>query len=549
MKNTSLKRKVVIGCVLFTVILTLAIGASGYYQYYKNMTQKYHEYSGTIVKICESIFEKHHMAELIQNETMDESYDAVREELNTIKENSNIAYLFGVYFEDISDIDSLCFAINGARQEELTAAESETDVYSYMGELCSDADFDENMRQTFRQSILEEDRELNYYLNITKEYGYMLSCFTVIYNEAEEPVGILSVDIDMNDIRDNMKSYVIGMVVIAFVLMVILLWIFLFYINRYVTKPINRVAGSTAAFVKSLEQNVSPEELDYHKVEVRSKDEVGRLAEDVALLAESVKAYMNNLKGITAEKERISAELDVATNIQLSMLPCIFPAFPERTEFDIYAKLAVAQEMGGSFYDFFLVDQTHLAVIVGEIQGRGVPAALLMMITKTLIKNYAQLGYLPAQVFTETNNQLSDSNEGMTTTAFLGIVDLVSGDFDYVNAGHSVPLLKRAGGDFEWLPAKDCFVLGGMERVPYWQQSVKLAQGDLLFLYTKGLVKAQNREQREYGSEHMRLRLNQVMKEAYALQEIAEIMETDVKNFQADVPREQDIVMMLLRFF
>lgn len=231
------------------------------------------------------------------------------------------------------------------------------------------------------------------------------------------------------------------------------------------------------------------------------------------------------------------------------MLPRIFPAFPERTEFDIYAEMKVAREMGGSFYDLFLVDQTHLAVVIGEIAGKGIPAALLMVITKTLIKNYAQLGYGPDKVLAETNNQLSDSNEGMTTTAFLGIVDLVSGVFTYANAGHCVPLFKHAGKEFQELPTKDCFVLGGMEGVPYWQQSVQMVQGDLLFLYTKGLVESENASMVQYSLEHTKMRINQAVGEAYELGELLHIMEEDVEDFLEGAPRQQDIAMLIFRYF
>ena len=258
---------------------------------------------------------------------------------------------------------------------------------------------------------------------------------------------------------------------------------------------------------------------------------------------------MENLTAVTAEKERIGAELNVSTQIQADMPPNIFPAFPDRSEFDIYASLEVAEEMGGSFYDLFLVDQNHLALVVGEIKGRGIPAALLMVITKTLIKNHAQLGYSPDRVFAETNNQLSESNEGMTTTAFLGIVDLATGVLSYVNAGHCVPLFKHAGNDFEPLPAKNCFVLGSMAGVPYWQQSIQLVQGDLLFLYTRGLTEAENEGRVQYSDAQMQIRLNQAMKEAYDLEEICRIMTDDVEAFLEGAVKRQDIVMLLFRFF
>jgi sigma-B regulation protein RsbU (phosphoserine phosphatase) len=152
-------------------------------------------------------------------------------------------------------------------------------------------------------------------------------------------------------------------------------------------------------------------------------------------------------------------------------------------------------------------------------------------------------------VLAETNNQLSESSEGMTTTAFLGIVDLTTGVLTYVNAGHCVPLVKHAGKDFAPLPAKNCFMLGSMAGVPYWQQSIPLVQGDLLFLYTKGLAEAENGGHVQYSAEHMQMRLDQAVKEEYTLDGICRIMTGDVEDFLGGVVRRQDIAMLLFRFF
>lgn len=153
--------------------------------------------------------------------------------------------------------------------------------------------------------------------------------------------------------------------------------------------------------------------------------------------------YINNLARVTADKERIATELAVATQIQTSMLPCIFPPYPDLKEFDIYALMQAAKEVGGDFYDFFLIDRTHLCVVIADVSGKGVPAALFMVIAKTLIKNHAQAGMSPKQVFEAVNDQLCENNEaGMFVTAFMGVLDVTDGSFTYVNAGHNPPLLS-----------------------------------------------------------------------------------------------------------
>ena len=137
----------------------------------------------------------------------------------------------------------------------------------------------------------------------------------------------------------------------------------------------------------------------------------------------------------------------------------------------------------------------------------------------------------------------------MLTTAFLGIVDLTNGKFTYVNAGHCVPLIKHAGKDVSYLPANNCFVLGSMSGIPYWQQTIQLVQGDLLFMYTKGLVEAENKEQIQYSAEHMQMRLNQALGEVYDLREIANVMENDLESFINGATLQQDIAMLFLRYF
>ncbi len=375
------------------------------------------------------------------------------------------------------------------------------------------------------------------------DYGYNTSALVPVMDAKGTVIALVGVEVPMSTITEALRQYITYAILITVMLVSIFIVVYMVYWYRTVIMPIDKIAAAAAGFIEN-ESRIS-ESLS----QIKTKDEIQNLAESILKMQTDINDYINNITHITAEKERISAEMNVATNIQLSMLPSVFPAFPERPEFDIYAKLEVASEMDGDFYDFFLVDQTHLAVVIGEIMGQGVPAALLMMITRTLIKNYSQLGYSPARVFAEANNQLSENNEGMTATAFLGVIDLVSGEFTYVNAAHNIPLLKHAGGEFDWLPTEDCFTLGIMEGVPYWQQSVHLVQGDLLFLYTNGLVKAENPAHTQYGLEQMQMRLNHVLGEVYDLEQIAKAMEQDVEDFREGVPRQKDITMLLFRYF
>jgi serine phosphatase RsbU (regulator of sigma subunit) len=248
---------------------------------------------------------------------------------------------------------------------------------------------------------------------------------------------------------------------------------------------------------------------------------------------------------LARETERIGAELNVATQIQESMLPCIFPAFPHRAEFDIYASMQPAKEVGGDFYDFFLVDENTLAVVMADVSGKGVPAALFMVIAKTLIKNNAQNGQSPKEVFETVNNLLCENNDaGMFVTAFLGYLDIPSGRFTYVNAGHNYPLI-RAGGSFEWLKTKPGFILAGMEDTFYKQHEMTLRPGDELFLYTDGVTEAFNNENELFGDPRLLEVANSYL--GLPLREFTISIKREIDKFAQGAEQADDITMLVIR--
>ncbi len=246
------------------------------------------------------------------------------------------------------------------------------------------------------------------------------------------------------------------------------------------------------------------------------------------------------------EKERIASELDVATHIQTSMLPAVFPAFSYR-EFDVYAAMTPAREVGGDFYDFFMVDDTHLAIVMADVSGKGVPAALFMVIGKTLIKDHTRPEDDLGDVFTKVNNLLCESNsEGLFITAFEGVLDLTTGEFRYVNAGHEMPFIYRAGGDFTAEKIKPGFVLAGMEEMKYRSGVIMLEEGDKLFQYTDGVTEATDAQNQLFGMERLSASLNAVKEKN--TKEIIESVKSDIDAFAGDVPQFDDITMLCLSF-
>ena len=298
--------------------------------------------------------------------------------------------------------------------------------------------------------------------------------------------------------------------------------------------------------LKESHERIAGGELDT-RVELKTGDEIEDLGASVNRMAVNLREYIVNLQSVTAEKERIGAELDVATKIQASMLPCIFPAFPHRKEFDIYASMLPAKEVGGDFYDFFLIDDNTLAVVMADVSGKGVPAALFMVITKTLIKNNAQYGKSPKEVFETVNNMLCENNEaGMFVTAFMGYLDITCGKFTYVNAGHNPPLIRTGGGKYEFLKAKPGLVLAGMEDMFYKQGEVTLHKGDELFLYTDGVTEAMNNEYELFSDPRLVEVANNYTD--LPLKEFSVSIKREIDKFAQGAEQADDITMLALRY-
>lgn len=323
---------------------------------------------------------------------------------------------------------------------------------------------------------------------------------------------------------------------------------FMKFTEQKISQPIEKLAEIVGNYYVG---NVSDDErkkmLEDCSVYAKDSTEVGKLARSYISMIEDLETYIENLQSIMSEKERINAELQLASDIQAHMLPCIFPPFPGRKEFDLYALMHPAKEVGGDFYDFFLVNEDKLAVIVADVSGKGVPAALFMVIAKTLIKNYTQMDMEPSEVFTTVNHLLCDGNDaGLFVTAWMGVLEIETGKLTYVNAGHNPPLIKRAGGNFEYLRERTGFVLAGMDGIKYRQNTFDLHPGDRIFLYTDGVTESTNEHEELYGEERLQHFLNN--HETGNTEEILDALRKDLRDFSNEAPQFDDITMLLLDY-
>jgi sigma-B regulation protein RsbU (phosphoserine phosphatase) len=323
---------------------------------------------------------------------------------------------------------------------------------------------------------------------------------------------------------------------------------FLGYIEKNITTPIESISNIAKNYVSD-SNGITNDASIISKCEqyASQESEVGILALSFEKMIKDLKIYIKNLEKVTSEKERINTELNVAQKIQADMLPRKFPAFPQRKEFDVYAMNIPAKEVGGDFYDFFLIDDNHLAIVIADVSGKGVPAALFMVIAKTLIKNHAQLGKSPAEVFTTVNNQLYEGNdENMFVTAWMGILEIETGIFTYVNAGHNSPLLKHADKDYDWLKSKPGFVLGGLENIQYQQNEITLKPDDRVYLYTDGVTEAINCDDELFGDSRLLKIMNNNMD--FGLKELLFHVQEEIDIFVMEREQFDDITMLIMEY-
>ena len=279
----------------------------------------------------------------------------------------------------------------------------------------------------------------------------------------------------------------------------------------------------------------------------RTGDEIEVLAESFAKQSLRTTLYIDQIKRVTAEKERLGAELSLASRIQASQLPRLFPPFPDRQEFDLYASMTPAKAVGGDFYDFFLIDSDHIGLVMADVSGKGVPAALLMMVARVLIKSGLQNGKSPAEVLESVNNQLCEGNEeSFFVTVWLAVVEISTGRGVAANAGHEHPALYRAGESYELDVYRHGMPIGTMEGLRFRQHEFQLHPGDSIFVYTDGVAEATSSAQELFGTERMLEALN-ADPDARPMQTLQNVMDS-ITRFVDGAEQFDDITMLCFRY-
>ncbi len=519
-----LQPKLLLGLVAMAAILVMILAPSIARLYRTRMEEQYSKLAFGQAAVAADLIDGDRVEQYYLTGEKDAYYEEIHRYLLDAKEKMGLKYFYVVVPED-----EVMFYIwdAGVAGEDGVCDLGDTDAYYGGG--------NELMHRAFAV-----DAEQTILITNNEEYGYLASAYVAILNRAGTPVALASVDISMDMIDQQIRQFLGLTLCVVLVVLLLSIFAYYYYVRRILIRPLGTLHHAAIGLVESRMENLSDFKVDLH-----TGDELEDLSDSFRYMVSELNEYIRDLSRVTAEKERIGAELDVARHIQASMLPCIFPAFPERHEFDIYASMTPAKEVGGDFYDFFLVDDDHLAIVMADVSGKGVPAALFMMISKTLLKSAAQSGLSPKAVLEKVNNQLCENNDAeMFVTVWLGILEISTGKMKCANAGHEYPAIMRRGGGFQLFKDKHGLVLAGMEGARYREYELELNEGDRLFVYTDGVPEATNADTVLYGTDRMLHALNEAKDRSCC--ELLASLHRDVDAFVGAADQFDDITMLCI---
>lgn len=536
-RGVGLSLKLIAGCTIVALAVCVAVATIGYYTYKDNINDMYERLAVTILKTAREYVDADDMRACVNSMVKSEKYLETQRRMDALKDDSGISYIYLLRVaENQKYIEYLLIAFS---QEEY----ADPDFLSSMELLEPDYDNYGEMIPRFLQLQTKRDT-ITHIPNVAGDFEAMLSSHLPVYTSDGELLGILAVDISLGEIESVVYEYVQKVVIGTVIILLAFLSAYVFVYRRMILVPIHKLAESARAFVNSTD---GQDKITNSFPEIKSGDEIEIMAGAFRDMADSIISYVGDLERVTREQARINTELSVATQIQDAMLPKGFLTDEPDPRFDIFATMKPAREVGGDFYDYFMVDATHLAVLIADVSGKSVPAALFMAIGKTVLKNCTLPGVSPAEVLSIANAQLSDHNENnLFITCFLMVLDLETGHAVCANAGHNLPLIRN-GATYEWLKTRRALPLAAMEGVKYREQEVDFEDGGVLYLYTDGVTEAANKAQELFGDPRLQQAINKHAQDA-TLRGLLTDIHQDIDAFCDGAEQADDITMLALRF-
>ena len=519
------------GIILLLLVFFAVVSMIGYNSFTEALLSQYSEGAFLTAETAAQLVDADRMDEYAESGGVTQEYRDVWEKMDHLCNSSGSTFIY-VIRPDRSDYAHITFLFSTIDHE------SKYTIYDfgYVRDTTND-----EYRQKYRVLYdLEAEREL-----VIRDRGYIetdahITAMIGLKGSDGQVKAILCVQRQMDVLSRARQKYLNKIVLTLIVLVVLVIIGQSLFLHRTLLQPLKLISDEATRFSK---ESVKVEKK--LRETIRNRDEIGQLAVSIDRMEEQIQDYVASITQITAEKERINTELTLATRIQADMLPHVFPAFPERKEFELYANMDPAKEVGGDFFDFFLVDDDHLCITIADVSGKGIPAALFMMASKILLQNNAMTGKKPAEILTDVNAAICANNrEQMFVTVWLGILELSTGRLTAANAGHEYPVLMRAGEPFELYKDKHGFVIGGMEGVKYRQYELQINPGDKLFLYTDGVPEATDANGELFGTGRMIDALNERKDDSPT--KVLEGVRRAVDDFVKESEQFDDLTMLCL---
>ncbi|MBQ3295995.1 MAG: SpoIIE family protein phosphatase [Erysipelotrichaceae bacterium] len=537
-KKKSIGKALLIGVAVFALEMTLVLGAIGFATYYRGVINRYQVYLNDILSLTLTEIDANDLEKCIESNNKSESFEKSQDFLNRVKETYDIEYIYIVKPLNTDEIDNMMNVMAG-----ITAKEAKEDFEFYsvkLGELTGDG-YTSEVAGKYLESM--DSHETTYFSNKT-EFGYDYTGIIPIRNSTGKAIAALACDVSMNEMTKVFNNYLITLLIAGALLAALTIAIAYRWLHNRVIDPIKRLEVSSASFVASNRSTDNPEDLKFDDPNIHTGDEMESLSNSLTDMFKDMKNYMTDLVSVTKEKERIGSELSVANKIQADMLPKIFPAFPGMTEFDLYATMDPAKEVGGDFYDFFMLDDHTIGLVIADVAGKGVPAALFMVISKTLLKNRALMGGSPSEIVDYVNEQLNEGNDAdMFVTIWFAKFDIRTGKGIAVNAGHEHPAIYRAEtGKYELDVYKHSPICGTMPGMHFREHEFELKPGDRMFVYTDGLPEATNAEKELFGADRVLEVLNN--NTDVSVHELLYNVTKSVEEFVGEADQFDDLTML-----
>ncbi len=553
-QSKSLKRKIFIGTIDVAVILLLIVGGLNYILFSSGISSFYRQTVEIGAVTASSVMDADDVQFLA-----DEVWKTIEQTGERSDENHAFDYLRETeqYIETINLLNRIRGAQNSAFTT-LVLADTANMRFIYLADADA-AGFTSNHVSFPGDCYKMSESEKNYIL----DNEYSIPTYTYNYQERDKTVLLYSAgnavldthgkviafvitDIRMEDITHEIWPRLLQNLIIMAGVVFLLAFIVTVLGNTYLIDPLNKLSTAARAFINN-RKNQKHNDVSYFKaLGIRTQDEIEQLARSMSAMEKDLYAYENEIVSLTKDKERIRTELSLARNIQHDTLPTSFPPFPEREEIDIHAFIRPAREVGGDFYDFFMIDEDHLGLVVADVSGKGIPAALFMMIAKILISISLKSTLSPAKALDIVNKLLCENNkEQMFVTVWLAIVDLNTGLVTYANAGHENPLLYQ-NGKWSYILTKHGLVLSALEDVNYSEHTLQLQEGDWLFQYSDGIPEAANKDNELFGDERLLESCRQA--DMSSTESLLKGIQNDIDEFVGEAEQFDDITMLAYRY-